>query len=247
MDNLSPSPESPVNREEKKQKQAERDRREARRRKLTPLLRFAGIGLIIIGVIGGLVWIGEMQDTDTAQPSPISGEVTSIDHIKGPENARVTVIEYADFQCPTCAAYAPVIEQLHDDYPDDLKVVYRYFPLQTIHPNATLAAQAAQAASLQGKFWEYHDLLFSRQSDWSDDNKAKEKFLSYAQELGLNVDQFTTDLDSKETKNRVNADYRSGLSAGVQGTPTFFLNGQPLENPRGYEAFKKAIDDKLQP
>lgn len=246
MDNLSPTPEPSVNREEKKQKQANNDRRAARRQKLLPLMRLGGIGIIIIAVIGGLVWVGEMQDKSVAQPSPISGDVTAVDHTMGPETAAVTVIEYADFQCPTCATYAPVLEQLQRDYSDNLKIVYRYFPLQTIHPNATLSAQAAEAAGIQGKFWEYHDLLFSRQSDWSNEKNPTEKFTNYAQELGLNLDQFKTDLDSKDTKNRVNADYRSGLSAGVQGTPSFFMNGAPMENPRGYEAFKAAIDAELQ-
>lgn len=207
----------------------------------------AGIGLAIVAVIGGLIWIGESQDTGVDQPSPISNEITAVDHVKGSETAQLTLIEYGDFQCPTCKAYAPVVSELLTQHPDDLRVVYRHFPLQSIHPNANIAAQATEAAAIQGKFWEMHDLLFERQNDWSRLTNPRDNFATYAQELGLNVDQFRTDMDSKEVKSRVNADYRSGMSASVQGTPTFFLNGEPLdENPRGFEAFDALINEKLQ-
>ncbi len=243
--NTAPNPQQ--DREAHKAEQAKNDRRRARKEKLMPLLRLFGIAAVIIAVIGGLIWIGETQDGSTPQPSPISGEVTEVDHVKGPETARLTLIEYADFQCPTCAAYAPVLEQLVAAYPEDLRIVYRYFPLQSIHPNATIASQAAEAADMQGKFWEFHDLLFANQDDWSRLANPRDTFAAYAQELGLDVEKFKTDMDDKAAKNRVSADYRSGTMAGVGGTPTFYLNGEALEeNPRGFDAFKAVLDAKLQ-
>lgn len=233
-------------REARKAEQAKNDRRRARKEKLMPILRMLGIAAVILGVIAGLIWIGESQDSNTSQPSPISGEVTAVDNVKGPDTAQLTLIEYGDFQCPTCKAYAPVVTELLAQYPDDLRVVYRHFPLQSIHANATISSQAAEAAGAQGKFWEMHDLLFERQSDWSRLANPRDVFATYAEELGLNVEQFRTDMDSKETKARVNADVRSGLGAGIQGTPTFYLNGEPLENPRGLEAFQAVIEEKLQ-
>lgn len=245
MENMQTPDNAQMDREAKKAEQAKNDRRRARKEKLMPLLRLAGIAVLIVGAIGGLIWIGEQQD-GTSQPSPLDSTVTEIDHVTGPETATLTLIEYADFQCPTCATYAPLLEQVQAAYANDLRVVYRYFPLQTIHPNATISAQAAEAAGLQGKFWEMHDLLFERQSDWNRLANPHDTFATYAQELGLNVEQFKTDIDSKEVKNRVSADYRSGTAVGVSGTPTFFLNGEPLENPRGFDAFKAVLDAKLQ-
>ncbi|MFZ2681596.1 MAG: thioredoxin domain-containing protein [Patescibacteria group bacterium] len=246
MENTTTEEVSQVSKEERKLEQAKNDRRRARQQQLMPLLRLAGIGLLIVGVIGGLIWIGETQDAGVSQPSPISNEVTAADHVYGPESAAVTIIEYADFQCPTCAAYAPLLEQLLGNNQDNVRLVYRYFPLQTIHPNATIASQAAEAADRQGKFWEMHDLIFAKQAEWNRLANPRDTFSTYAESLGLDVAQFQTDMDSKEAKNRVNADYRSGLSAGVSGTPTFFINGEPLENPKGLEAFQAVIDAKLQ-
>ncbi len=232
-------------REARKAEQAKHDRGQARTAKLKRSLRLSGLILAVIGVVFGLVWLGEQQDNSTPQPSPISNELSAVDHVKGAETAVLTLIEYSDFQCPTCKAYAPVLEQLLKQYPEQLRVVYRYFPLQSIHPNANIASQAAEAASLQGKFWEMHDLLFAGQTDWSRLANPRAIFTTYAEELGLNTDQFLADLESKDIKNRVNADYRSGLSAGVQGTPSFFMNGQPLDNPRGLDGLQAVIEAQL--
>lgn len=209
------------------------------------ILRLLGISGLIIGIFAVLIWIGEKQNGNLQQPSPLDSQITEIDHVLGPATAPLTLIEYADFQCPTCAVYAPVMDELQAAYPEDLRIVYRFFPLQTLHPNATLSSKTAEAAGKQGKFFEMHDILFDRQQDWSSLKDPHDLFASYAENMGLNVDQFKADLESQETADRVSADYRSGLSAGISGTPTFFLNGEPLENPRGLEAFKAAIDAKL--
>lgn len=248
MENLSPvqteTQSDKQAREARKLEQSQTDKRRAQKEKLMPLLRLAGIGLAVVAVIAGLIWIGEKQD-GANQPLPIDGQVSAADHIQGPDTAQLTLIEYADFQCPTCAAYAPVLERLTAEYPDDLRVVYRYFPLNSIHPNAALAAQAAEAAHLQGKFWDMHDILFGRQDEWSRLANPKQTFVDYAAELELDAVQFETDLTSKTVKDRVNADLDSALAANLSGTPTFYLNGTALDNPRGYDGFKELIDAKL--
>ena len=167
------------------------------------------------------------------------------DHLRGLDSAGVTIIEYSDFQCPYCKVAAPVMEQLLAAYPDDVRLVYRNFPLRRNHLQAQIAAQAAEAAGAQGKFYEMHDLLFDRQEEWSGNVAARKGFIGYAQELGLNVEQFKADMDSGAVKNKIDADYASSVAAGVQGTPSFFMNGQRLVNPQGYDWFVQAINAEL--
>lgn len=165
---------------------------------------------------------------------------------RGNENAKVILIEYSDFQCPACASYYPLVKALHGELGDSLLIVYRHFPLSQIHMNAEGAARAAEAAGKQGKFWEMHDLLFERQKEWSNDRNAAGTFAAYATALGLNTDRFINDFNSREIKEKVVADYESGFRAGIAGTPTFFLNGKKIQNPRSYEEFKKIISELLQ-
>lgn len=239
------TPDQTDDRQAEKAGQTRQNQHLTARNRLKSLLRLLAIAAAIIGVFVGLIWLGEKQDGSVHQPSPLDSQVSEIDHVVGPDTAVLTLIEYADFQCPTCAVYAPLMEELSAAYPDKLRFVYRYFPLQTIHPNANLSAQAAEAAGKQGKFFEMHDLLFAQQKVWSSLKDPHEQFAAYAQTLGLNVDQFKTDLDSQEIEDRVSADYRSGLAVGIGGTPTFYLNGNPIENPRGSEAFKALLDTEL--
>ncbi len=229
----------------RKQEQAKRDRRAARKANLKPIMKLVGIGLVIIAVIGVLIWIGERQDS-ADQPSAVTGEVTDIDHVRGPEDAPVTVIEYADFQCPTCAAFAPVMDRLADEYPNEMRLVLRYFPLKSIHPNAMASAEAVEAAALQNKFWEMHDLMFDKQDEWETLSNPEAKFEEYAQSLDLDVDKFKSDMNSKSVRDRVDADFDSAMTTGLSGTPSFFVNGELLEDtPQGYEAFKAIIESKL--
>ena len=119
--------------------------------------------------------------------------------------------------------------------------MYRHFPLRNIHPNADLAARAAEAAGRQGKFWEMHDLIFEHQKEWADQKDARELFVQYAQSLNLDIEQFWVDVDSSEIKDKIDIDSKSGLNFEVNATPTFFLNGEKLQNPRNYEEFKSLI------
>jgi protein-disulfide isomerase len=157
----------------------------------------------------------------------------------------VTLLEYSDFQCPACAAYEPFINNLHQDFPDTLKIVYRYFPLETIHKNALVSAKAAEAAQRQGKFWEMHDQLFQHQNDWAQTENPTDSFQTYAQTIGLNIDQFNADIASASVLDTVKSDEKMGTQANIPGTPSFFLNGKKLENPQSYEEFKKVVEDAI--
>lgn len=208
-------------------------------------------GIVVLGLTGALLGLVKLLSTAPTNPpaKQISAEaikeVSTSDWIKGPLQAKVTLVEYSDFQCPACATYYPVLKQLNKEFEDSMQFVYRYFPLKTIHKNAYVASFAAEASGRQGKFWEMHDLLFDNQKEWSDLANPQEKFLDYAKLLGLDTEKFKNDLESKEVKDKVASDYQNGLSATVNATPTFFLNGQKIISPRSYEEFKSKIEEAL--
>ena len=202
--------------------------------------------VIFIAVIAGLwgVWRLTTAPAGTSEQANIAVEVDETDHVKGSENGPVTLVEYSDLQCPACRAFAPLVRQLVDANADTLRFVYRHFPLQQ-HQYAQDAAYAAEAAGNQGKFFEYHDILFDRQDDWATGKDLEETFVAYAEELELDVEQFTTDMSSDEVRNKVESDLSSGITAGVNSTPSFYLNGVPVRNPNSIEAFQTLIDAEL--
>jgi protein-disulfide isomerase len=170
--------------------------------------------------------------------------VRDSDWVKGNKDARLTLIEYGDFECPACSIYSELVKKVLGDFPNDLKVVFRHFPLPA-HRNAVPAAKAAEAAGKQGKFWEMHDLLYEKQSDWSSEGNPMSKLTEYAKNLGLDEEKFRADFNSKEIEARINADESEALRLRINETPTFFLNGKKLPQINGYEDFKKIIEDAL--
>jgi protein-disulfide isomerase len=148
---------------------------------------------------------------------PVSSER---DHILGPETSSVTLVEYGDYECPFCGAAHGVTKQLVQEFGDDLRFVFRHFPLTQIHPHAALAAEAAEAAGAQGGFWRMHDLLFENQ-----DRLSPQDVVVYARMLGLDLDRFMSDLRDHVHAPRVREDFMSGVRSGVNGTPTFYVNG----------------------
>ncbi|MEK7609846.1 MAG: thioredoxin domain-containing protein [Patescibacteria group bacterium] len=170
-------------------------------------------------------------------------EATSTDHILGPANVPVTIIEYSDFQCPACALYYPIIERLTKEASTTVRFVYRHFPLFPLpHKNSIFAAQASEAASKQGKFWDMYKLLFENQTVWQDSNTASAIFEGYAESLNLDMTAYKKDFGSAEIKARIQRDRDEGDTLGVNSTPTFFVNGKVIVNPQGYEQFKALID-----
>jgi protein-disulfide isomerase len=148
-------------------------------------------------------------------------------HIRGNPAANVTVEEFADFQCPPCAAISPTLAKLEHEFESQMRVLFRNFPLQ-MHNHAAEAARAAEAAGLQGKFWQMHDLLYRNQNTWSKEADVRLTFINYAQEVGLDLGGFERDLESPEVRGRVSSDQARGTSLGVNRTPTLYINGQPL-------------------
>lgn len=159
------------------------------------------------------------------------------------ENAKVTVVEFLDPECEACRAAYPTVKQVLKDYDGKINFVVRYFPL---HNNSMLAAKTLEASGEQGKYWEMMDILFTRQTEWSEKKEPQtEIFLKYAQELGLDIDKFNDALAKKEYEDKVNRDKNDGITAGVQGTPTFFINGSLAGNVMSYDEFKRKIDAEL--
>ncbi|MCX8202556.1 MAG: DsbA family protein [Candidatus Micrarchaeota archaeon] len=159
---------------------------------------------------------------------------------RGNPDAPITIIEYSDFQCPFCSKVQPTIEQILKDYDGKVKIYYEQFPLTQIHPNAQKAAEASLLAAEQGKFWEYHDILFKNQ------DKLDVKYLKeYASQLGLDAEKFNYGLDSGIKAQTVNKNLQEGIKNGVQGTPTFFINGHILTGAQPYSVFKQIIDSEL--
>jgi protein-disulfide isomerase len=201
----------------------------------------AGIGAIIVLLFAYYFYVMSVQ-------APAIGTnditVTEADHVRGKAGAKVTLVEFGDFQCPACGAYEPIVQKVTADNKDTVQVVFRHFPLTQVHQNALLAAKVSEAASLQGKFWEMHDMLYDKQGEWSNALNARDFFLTYATNLGLDTKKFATDLNSKAIEDKIQAEYKEGVSLGVQGTPTFFVNGKKLDpNPQSIDAFNKIIQD----
>ncbi|MEK9182351.1 MAG: DsbA family protein [Patescibacteria group bacterium] len=205
---------------------------------------FWGISALVLGgIVFGMVKIASRNSPNNKEPLSLADILTESDWIRGNKNAKVIITEYSDFQCPACAAYYELVKQVHKDFGDNLAIVYRHFPLRQIHANAEAAALSAEAAGRQGKFWEMHDMIFESQENWKDEKNAQEIFSEYAGKLDLDAERFKLDLNLKELKQKVEADYQSGVKAGVNHTPTFFLNGKEIQNPRSYEEFKQIIND----
>ena len=159
------------------------------------------------------------------------------DHVKGPEKAPITLVEYGDFQCPYCREAYPIVKQLQEKLGPHLRFVFRNFPLTRIHQFAQHAAEAAEAAAAQGAFWQMHDRLFERQFALEDEN-----LLEYARDLGLDADRLGGELTAGTHRNRVRDDFMSGVKSGVNGTPTFFINGVRHDGSYDVETLLGALE-----
>lgn len=172
----------------------------------------------------------------------VFGNSSSEPQQTGPREAQeVQILKYSDYQCPACKAYIPLEEQLKAEFGDMIEIEYRYFPLRG-HQFADLAARSAEAARQQGKFEEMHDLIFEYQEQWSQ-GEARQYFMDFAEQIGLDMEQFESDLESEEVQEAVNSQLQEGLRRTVNSTPTYFLNGQKLrQNPQNYEQFKAIVE-----
>jgi protein-disulfide isomerase len=190
-------------------------------------MKFLILGLVAIVLISGCTSTGYVVKAKN-------------DNMLGPENAKVTIIEYSDFECPFCSRAKPTIDQILEKYPDDVKVIFKHMPLTQLHPYAQKAAEAAECAADQGKFWEMHDMLFDNQ-----DNLYTTSLKEYAKDLGLDTEQFNACLDSGAMKARIDKDAQEAQSAGVRGTPAFFVNGRLISGAQPFTVFDSAVKAAL--
>jgi protein-disulfide isomerase len=205
--------------------------------------RFVAILVAIIVIFAGLL-IFNKKDTKAPGGNDQPAQLTN--HIYGEGKKGVTLIEYGDFQCPACGAYFPLVRQLKEKYKEDITFQFRHFPLVEIHQNALIASRAAEAAGMQDKFWEMHDLLYENQKSWEGSSTASKFFEDYAAQLSLNLDKFKSDMFSDTVNRIIQADRAEGKKQGFSSTPTFVLDGKKIEqNPRDFESFDKLIADTI--
>src|SRR6266576_5476766 len=185
------------------------------------------------------------QVKNIPESQSVSARSDASAHVRGNPSAPVTLEEFADFQCPPCGQLAPFAEELLREYDSRLRLVFRNFPLPA-HEHAREAALAAEAAGLQGRFWEMHDVLYREQAVWSKTPNPRELFESYAGTIGLNLEQFKKDIDSEKAKERVDSDHARGESLGITMTPTLYINNQPVEGrDKSPEGVRAAINAAL--
>ncbi len=196
--------------------------------------------VVVVVLLGGLVaWarisnpsidVSGIENNSVIAASTQNGDIA--DHTKGSSDNKILLIEYGDFQCPSCAAANPNVLGLMEEYGDSVTLIFRNFPLTSIHPNAKTAAAVAESAGLQGKYWEMHNNLYDLQNEWSSLSATERtgQFQKYAEALGLDMDQFNSDLSSANVNQKISFDMAIGKEAGVSATPTFYLNGEKLDD-----------------
>ncbi len=202
--------------------------------------------VIILAILGFFVYAIAQLATDTPSVDGLPTDVAlaADDHVLGNPDAKVQLIEYADFQCPGCGAFHPLVKQIVAEYKDKIAFAYRHFPLPQ-HQHAKIMARASEAAANQGKFFEMYDLIFTNQTRWSILSSVDETISGYVTQLKLDATKFEADIDAKATKDAVEADYQSGVSYGVNSTPTFFLNGVKMPLPRNMDEFRALINHAI--
>jgi protein-disulfide isomerase len=175
------------------------------------------------------------------ESSNLTPAVSARDHFQGPAKAPLTLVEYGDYQCPYCGAAYPVVKKLQEALGKKLRFVFRNFPLTQMHPYALIAAEAAEAAALQGKFWEMHDILYERQ-------RILEPGIlpAWAKEVGLDLGQFGAAIREEGIAKRIKEDRASGIQSGVNGTPTFFINGNRHDDAPDYDSLAAALEQQLE-
>ena len=215
------------------------------------------LSVIILAFLGFVFWLSEsnkidLSNVDTSKVIAASSQTGDIEEHVYPssnKNAKVVLIEYGDFQCPACSTMSPKVKALSEEYGEKITIIYRNFPL-SIHPNALSAAAAAEAAGLQGKYWEMHDLLYEKQTEWGSANATErtEFYKKYAKEVGVkDEEKFIEDMKSSNISKKIAFDKALGVDAKITGTPSFFLNGEEIKNDiwGDDEALAAKIDELL--
>lgn len=173
---------------------------------------------------------GSQASPAQSQQQPVLTGVPGAEpaHVAGPANAPLKLEEFGDFECPPCGIFHPIVKQMQEEFGDKLQVTFREFPLVPTHQHALAAASAAEAAGLQGKFWEMHHMIYDHQNDWKKEFDVRPIFEGYAKQVGLDVERYKRDAEGDLVANRIMQDGKRGHSMGVKGTPTVFLNGREV-------------------
>lgn len=211
------------------------------------------LALLFLGVIGFVIFAmispekqNSTSTTNNNRPK-VSADTAKLSdgNFSGPADAKVVVVEFGDYQCPACGKYHPILKnEILPQYDGKVKFVFLNYPLP-IHKNAQAASQAAEAAGLQGKFWQMHDLLYEKQSEWENEKDPIKKFEDYAKQIGLDLGKFQQDYASQKVADIINNQAALGDAFNVPGTPTFYVNGVQVDNKSGSDALKQAIEKAL--
>lgn len=210
-------------------------------RRYLPFVIVAAVALL---TVAGGTQLYRAKKLPLLKNSAAGADDTGVVHVRGHADAPVTVEEYGDFECPPCGHLAATLREVERDYGARLRVIFRHFPL-VVHPRARDAAIAAEAAGMQGHFWEMHDLLYREQGAWSKAADVRPIFYSYADVVGINAERFKQDMVSPRVRDRVAADQDRGTSVGVTVTPTLFVNNQQVPKASDPAVLRKAIDEAL--
>lgn len=211
--------------------------------------QFWGVVAAVIIILVGVFVITNHKSSAPGSKSTNSAQLTS--HVTGEGKKGVTLVEYGDYECPACYSYEPATEQVRQQYAQDITFQFRNYPITSRHPNAFAGARAAEAAALQDKFWEMHDLLYKNQdpqgqAGWvASSSPLDNYFVPFAKQLGLDTTKFKQDFASSKVNGLINADMAEGNRLGVAGTPAFFLDGKQIQINSDFASFQKAIDAEI--
>lgn len=216
-----------------------------------------GILVTTVLIVGGVFYFTKDNSGTPTTQAPVSstilvpqdeyktGGIVDGNYLAASDSAKLTLVEFGDYECPACEQYHPVVKKILIMYPGKINFVFRNFPL-TQHKNAQISAQAAEAAGLQNKYWQMHDKIFESSSEWNTSSDAKSVFIGYAENLGLNVEQFKNDIDSSKVKDEIQSDMTDGNLVKLNATPTYYLNGVKLDSlPTTDSAIKSFFDAEL--
>lgn len=208
-----------------------------------------GIGIVTLVIVVAAAFFFGGKTTPEKEKVVASDKMDQLvradSHTKGTKGAKVTIVEFGDFQCPACGSAYPTVAQIVEDYKGKVTFVFRQYPLP-VHQNAKVAALAAEAAGAQDKFFEMYEKLFENQKAWSESKKpVDEYFVKYAKEIGLDVDQFKKDVEQKKYEKKIQQDITDANAIGVSATPTFYINGEEQVGGLPYDEFKKKIEAAL--
>lgn len=209
-----------------------------------------GISVLAVLMFGGMVWAVVSASTETSSVGRYDANVSFIDEgdpFWGPEDAPIVIRMFEDFECPACVVAKQGIDHVKQKYGDSVRIIWNDFPLDSIHPRARISSNAARCAEEQGRFWEYHDVLYDAHTIWTRSGKPSELFIQYATQLGLNEAAFTVCLDERRYRDKIQNDLKEAKANRVDATPTFFINSTRVTGalmPEDWDrALKPFLDD----